>query len=261
MLKVSELEVSYKRNTKKVFQNFSVQFAKGFNVILGPNGAGKSTLMKSLFGLLDCKGDIFYGNDDLKNMDFNQKIEWMSYLPQMDIDTSSLTVMEMVLLGKLPDLKSKVSQKDLDDVMKVLKDLNIENLAFRMFYQLSGGQQKLVFIAQTLVRNPKIILLDEPTNSLDLQKQLELCHLLKKLVKEKGIDVIAILHDLNIAARYADFIVVISSEGEVYHSGKASEVITEKMLKEVYGVTGEILFDRENIPMVFAKKSIRDEEM
>ncbi|RXZ27794.1 ABC transporter ATP-binding protein [Fusobacterium necrophorum] len=258
MLKVQDLNFTYRKGGKNIFHNFSVEFQKGFNVILGPNGAGKSTLIKSIFGLLDYTGDILYGDCDIGNMAFEKKIEWMSYLPQMDLDISTLTVLEIVLLGRLPELKSKVSEEDLKIVMEVLRDLNIEELAGNVFNHLSGGQKKLVFIAQTLVRNPKIILLDEPTNSLDLQKQLELCFLLKRLVKEKGIDIIAILHDVNLAARYADYIVILKEDGRLYDVGSANKVICEKMLRDVYGVIGKVYLDEEKKPVISAIKSVRD---
>jgi iron complex transport system ATP-binding protein len=167
-------------------------------------------------------------------------------------------VLEMVLLGRLPELSRRVSDKDLNIVMDTLKDLNIHELSMKKFNELSGGQKKLVFIAQTLVRNPEIILLDEPTNSLDLQKQLELCQLLGKIIKVRNVDIIVVLHDINLAARHADHIVVITSQGDYYNSGAAKDVITEKMLRDVYGVIGSVNLDDENKPVISAKKSARD---
>ncbi|WP_313342131.1 ABC transporter ATP-binding protein [Sedimentibacter sp.] len=258
MLKVNNLRFSYRESTANVFDNLNIKFDKGFNVILGPNGAGKSTLVKAIFGLLDYQGDIYYGHKNISKMKICEKIELMSYLPQMDLDISSLTVLEMVLLGRLPELGHKVSDEDLNIVMETLKALNINRLATNKFNQLSGGQKKIVFIAQTLVRNPEIILLDEPTNSLDLQKQLELCQLLRRIIKDRKIDIIVVLHDINLAARYADHIVIITSDGEYYDSGSAKDVITEKMLREVYGVIGRVTLDEENKPVISAKRSIRD---
>lgn len=257
MIKIDNLNFSYKKKEKNIFENLSVQFSKGFNVILGPNGAGKSTLMKTIFGLLDSDGDIFYGFNQISKMNIEEKIELMSYLPQMDLNSSQLTVLEMVLLGRLPSLNTKVSDEDLNIVMNTLISLNIDNLASNIFTHLSGGQKKLVFIAQTLVRYPKIILLDEPTNSLDLQKQLELCQLLKKISKEREIDLIVILHDINLAIRYADNIVIISKDSRIYSTGNPKEIISKKMLMEVYGIIADISYDDEGKPIVIAKKSIR----
>lgn len=257
MLKVKNLSFAYKKKGKShlVFQNLNVEFKEGLNVILGPNGAGKSTLIKSIFGLLKYKGEIFYKDKSLTNMKLEEKIKFMSYLPQMDLDTSTLTVFEMVMLGRLPDLGYKMSDEDIDLVMNILDTLNIKDLAFRNFGELSGGQKKLVFIAQTLVRTPKLILMDEPVNSLDLQKQLELCQLLEK-VKEK-VDIILILHDINLACRYADHLIIIDENGQPFSSGESRNVITEEMLERVYGVKAEVNYDKKGIPLVSPLCSVR----
>ena len=258
MLEIKELSFSYNKHKENIFKNLSVNFAKGFNVILGPNGAGKSTLLKAIFGLLRYQGNIYYDGVNLSKINFNKKIELISYLPQMDLNISPLTVLEMVLLGRLPELNQKISDEDIKAVTEILKALNIENLITRTFSELSGGQKKMVFIAQTLVRNPKLILLDEPTNSLDLQKQLELCQFLKNFIELKKVDIVTVLHDINLAIRYADYIVILSNKGKLYDSGEAKKVITEKMLREVYGVSGNVILDDENKPIISLKKSIRD---
>ncbi len=259
MISVRDLNFSYSRNRKKhrVFDQLSLDFAKGFNVILGPNGAGKSTLIKSIFGLLQYDGNIMYGQESVTAMKTHEKIKLMSYLPQMDLDVSSLTVLEMVILGRLPELSHKISDEDLDIVMNTLKALNMDSFATRNFCQLSGGEKKLVFIAQTLVRNPKLMLLDEPVNSLDLQKQLELCQLLQRIVKDQDMDIIVVLHDINLAARYAAHIAVMDSQGGLYSSGSPKEVVTAKMLKDVYGVIGKVSHDEMGIPLVAAISSVR----
>ncbi|WP_312815897.1 ABC transporter ATP-binding protein [Sedimentibacter sp.] len=260
MLKVNNLTYSYKgvKSKHDVFKNLDVEFRQGLNAVLGPNGAGKSTLLKAIFGLLKYEGAIYFGTESITKMKTDETTKVMSYLPQMDIDFSMLSVLEMVLLGRLPDLKQRVSDEDLNAVMDTLEALNIKDLASRGFGELSGGQKKLVFIAQTLVRDPKIILLDEPTNSLDLQKQLELCQLLRRIIRDRKIDIIVVLHDINLAARYADHIVIITGEGGFYNSGSAKDVITEKMLREVYGVIGSVTLDEENKPVISVKKSVRD---
>ena len=259
MLAIKNLSFSYRQKRKdfKVFEDLNHVFEKGLNIILGPNGAGKSTLLKSIFGLLDYDGDIFYGGDSITAMKTEDKTKLMSYLPQMDLAISSLTVMEMVILGRLPELGHRISDEDLDIVMTTLKSLNIEHLATRNFTELSGGQKKLVFIAQTLVRTPKLMLLDEPVNSLDLQKQLELCQLLKNIVDGRQVDVIVVLHDINLAARYADQIIVFDGEGALYSAGKPHEVITTPMLQEVYGVHADLSHDDKGIPFISPICSIR----
>lgn len=259
MLTVTDLSFSYKKGKKthQVFDRLNISFARGLNILLGPNGTGKSTLLKAIFGLLDYEGDISYGGKSVTAMSTEDRIKLMSYLPQMDVDVSSLTVLEMVILGRLPELGHKISDMDLDLVMDTLKSLNIDSLAARNFSELSGGQKKLVFIAQTLVRNPKVILLDEPANSLDLQKQLELCQLLQRIADEQEVDIIVVVHDINLAARYAQYIVVLDERGKVYSSGKPCEVINAQMLKEVYGVIANLTYDEKEIPIVSPVCSIR----
>lgn len=258
MLEIKDLSFSYNKHKENIFENLSINFSKGFNVILGPNGAGKSTLLKAIFGLLKYKGEIYYDNVNLSNINFNKKTELISYLPQMDLNVSPLTVLEMVLLGRLPELHQKISDEDIKAVTEILKALNIEDLITKKFSELSGGQKKMVFIAQTLVRNPKLVLLDEPTNSLDLQKQLELCQFLQNFIELKKVDIVTVLHDINLAIRYADYIVILTNDGKLYDSGEARNVITEKMLREVYGVSGNVILDDENKPIISVKKSIRN---
>lgn len=258
MLEIKDLSFSYNKHKENIFENLSINFSKGFNVILGPNGAGKSTLLKAIFGLLKYKGEIYYDNVNLSKINFNKKTELISYLPQMDLNVSPLTVLEMVLLGRLPELHQKISDEDIKAVTEILKALNIEDLITKKFSELSGGQKKMVFIAQTLVRNPKLVLLDEPTNSLDLQKQLELCQFLQNFIELKKVDIVTVLHDINLAIRYADYIIILSNEGRLYDSGEARKVITEKMLREVYGVIGNVILDDENKPIISVKKSIRN---
>lgn len=259
MITVKNLSFSYKRNKKshQVFDDLNLTFAKGLNVILGPNGAGKSTLLKSIFGLLNYHGNILYGHKSITSMNTEDKIKIMSYLPQMDVDISTLTVLEMVILGRLPELGYKISDEDLNIVMDTLESLNIAALATRNFSELSGGQKKLVFIAQTLVRKPKLIMLDEPVNSLDLQKQLELCQLLQKIVDKQNVDIIVVLHDINLAARYARHIVVMTENGSLYSTGRPDEVITSRMLEEVYGVIANVTYDEKGIPIVSPVCSVR----
>lgn len=260
MITVDNLSFSYNKKKKahKVFGGLNLTFTEGFNVILGPNGAGKSTLIKAIFGLLEYTGNILYNEESLTTMETEEKIKLMSYLPQMDTDISTLTVLEMVILGRLPELSHKISDEDLNIVMDTLDSLNIAHLVTRNFSELSGGQKKLVFIAQTLVRKPRLILLDEPVNSLDLQKQLELCQLLQKIVAKEKVNIIVVLHDINLAARYAQNIVIINENGSLYSTGSPQEVINSLMLEEVYGVLANVTYDEQGIPIVSPVRSIRE---
>lgn len=261
MLTVEKLSFSYHsiKGMHPVFENLDISFGSGVNVVLGPNGAGKSTLLKCIFGLLSCRGAIRYKDQDITRMKTDDKTKLMSYLPQMDIEMSSLTVLEMVLLGRMPELGRRVSDEDLNCVTDTMDALNISGFASRSFGELSGGQKKLVFIAQTLVREPNIIMLDEPVNSLDLQKQLELCRLLRRIAEERDVDIIVVLHDINLAARFADRVIVLDGDGRLYGSGAPCEIISEIMLREVYGVVASLNYDENNTPAISPISSVRDD--
>ena len=258
MLELKNVSVSYRSGGKNypVIRDMTVKCASGFNAVLGPNGAGKTTLMKAIFGLLPYSGQILLDGRDLKPLSVEEKTKLISYLPQMDISSSNLTVLEMALLGRVPELGRRVRDEDLQIVVDVLRKLSLEHLSERPFTQLSGGQQKMVLIAQTLVRSPSLILLDEPVNSLDMQKQLELCEILKAISSEEKVDIITILHDINLAARFADHLIVLDHGGSVYAQGAPAEIITKSMLEDVYGVIGDVMPDGEGVPHIMAQKSI-----
>ena len=258
MLELKNVSVSYRSGGKNypVIRDMTVKCAPGFNAVLGPNGAGKTTLMKAIFGLLPYSGQILLDGRDLKPLSVEEKTKLISYLPQMDISSSNLTVLEMALLGRVPELGRRVRDEDLQIVVDVLRKLSLEHLSQRPFTQLSGGQQKMVLIAQTLVRSPSLILLDEPVNSLDMQKQLELCEILKAISSEEKVDIITILHDINLAARFADHLIVLDHGGSVYAQGAPAEIITKSMLEDVYGVIGDVMPDGEGVPHIMAQKSI-----
>jgi iron complex transport system ATP-binding protein len=256
MLKFNDVSFSYNKKKTKVLDNLTMSFPYGFNVILGPNGAGKSTILKCIMGLLKYEGDIILNGRNTDSLSQKELVEQVVYLPQMDINATSLTVFEMVLLGRLSELGRKVSQKDIDAVISTLEMLKIKDLSLEKVCHLSGGQQKLVYVAQTIVRKPKLILMDEPMNSLDLKKQMELSQLLKNFSKEKEINLLIVLHDLNLAARYADYCAVITNFGELYNSGPINDVYTSDMLEDVYGVMAEISNDKFNRPLISLIESV-----
>ncbi|MDO5301559.1 MAG: ABC transporter ATP-binding protein [Tissierellia bacterium] len=262
MLEIKNLSYSYGRRGRgrRVLSGLHLHFPPGFNVLLGPNGAGKTTLMKAIFGLLPARGEILLWGKNMATTSIEERTALMSYLPQMDIMTSNLTVLEITLLGRLPELGYRVKEEDLKLALEALHTLGIPELASRPFSQLSGGQQKLVLIAQTLVREPQLILLDEPVNSLDMQKQLELCQILSRIVADGRVSVLAILHDINLAARFARHMAILDGQGRLYSAGSPREVITEKMLREVYGVRAQVTEAPDGVPMAVAQASIHSQK-
>ena len=254
MIHIDSLTYGY--GSTPVFENISVDFSKNLNIIIGPNAAGKSTLLKCIFGLLEAKGNISWKDRDLRTMPHNERANIMAYLPQDDIPPTSLTVFETVLLGKLFSLKWKVTDADTEEVYRTLEGLNIEALAQRCMAELSGGQRKLVSIAQTLIRNPDIILMDEPVNSLDMQKQIELFDIIHEIISVKNIMFVIVMHDINLSSKHAEQLTILDGGGNIFASGKPQEIVTRKILRDVYSVEADVIHDKNGVPVVIPNRSL-----
>jgi iron complex transport system ATP-binding protein len=225
---------------------------------IGPNAAGKSTLFKCIAGLLKPEGVIRLDGQAIQGgRSRGEYSRLVSYLPQEYPSTAALTVFEAVLLARQHSASWIVADEDLNRVSAVLGRLGLEGLALRYLNELSGGQRQLVAVAQALAREPRVLLLDEPTSSLDLQRQLELLSLVRAIAAERGITVLIALHDLNLAARYADRLLVLY-EGRVLAFGPPAAVLSETLLRRVYGIEGRVALDAEGIPLVTPLRSTRD---
>jgi iron complex transport system ATP-binding protein len=243
-----------------ILKNINLNASPGeITAIIGPNGAGKSTLLKCIAGLLKPKsGRILINGRDVKEFKREEIVKIVSYIPQDHSIRAVLTVFEVVLLGRIHSLSWKVDDKDLEITLKTLKDLGIEKFASRYIDELSGGQRQMVFIAQALVREPKVLLLDEPVSNLDIKHQLEILDLIRKITNENNITTLIILHDLNLAARYADKLVVLR-KGEIYANGKPEHVLTKEMIRDVYGVYAKVDND-DGVPQIIPLRSIKKRE-
>ncbi len=254
MISIDSLTFRY--GTAPVFENLSIDFKKNLNVVIGPNAAGKSTLLKCLFGLLKAQGTICWEGNDLSSLSKDERRNIMAYLPQEEMPATYLTVFEVALLGRISSLSWHITDRDLEKVYGALKGLHIETLAERFAGEISGGQKKLVSIAQTLVRDPKVILMDEPTNSLDMQKQLELFDVIHQIIADKDIKFIIVMHDLNLSCRHAEQLTILDGNGAVYASGSPKDIVTEEMLRNVYGVEANVIYDNKGIPVVSPIRSL-----
>lgn len=231
-----------------------------FVSILGPNGVGKSTLIHCINKILSpTAGSVFIDDIDVKDINIKEMAKQVGYVPYSSSDTFPLTVVDTVLMGRHPYAKWKSLSNDLDIVYETLKIMGISELAMRPFNELSAGQHQKVMLARGLVQEPKILLLDEPTSNLDVKHQLGVTRLLKDLAIEKNILIIMISHDINIAAKYADEVIMMAN-GTIYAVGTPNEVITEENLEEVYGVSSKIITD-DGRPHVILKEPLSDEGM
>ena len=201
--------------------------------VVGPNAAGKSTLFKRMAGLIDGPGQVVLA-------DSKKGPQGISYMPQGLNASARLTVYESVLLARKQLTPGWVVH---DDELKLVDDilaaLGITELSFRNLGELSGGQQQLVSIAQTLVREPEILLMDEPTSALDMHRQVQVLNFMRALARKRQVIVFIAIHDLNQALRFADQVLVIA-DGTAQGSGSSAEVITEPMLRQVYKVQARI---------------------
>jgi iron complex transport system ATP-binding protein len=212
--------------------------------IIGPNGSGKTTLLKCINKILKPQqGTIAIDAKELKKMSRLEIAKHIGYVPQSSVAPSALTVFEVVLMGRRPHIGWQSSEKDIEKAWQVLAMLNIENIAMRDFNELSGGEQQRVLIARSLAQEAKVLLLDEPTSNLDIKNQLEVMDLTRVLVEKEKIAAIVAIHDLNLAARYCDKIVMMK-DGKIFASGDACSVLTPECIRTVYGV--EVVINHTN---------------
>jgi len=256
-LKLDIHNAHFSYGDKEILKGVSLSAEKGLTSFIGPNAAGKSTLLKCVAGILrPSEGDIRLGEFDLINGMNDEAKRQMSYMPQEPPYRTSLTVMEVMLLGRLNELKWKVGKEDIEIAYNALEELGIEDLARRPMYQLSGGQSQIVMVAQCIMRSPKLLMMDEPINNLDLQKQLEMFDILGNVTEKNGLTTVMVLHDINLAARFSEKIVILS-QGSIYNMGKPKDVITEDMLRDVYGVESRVTEDVDGIIRVDPLYSVR----
>lgn len=239
-LSVSKIKFAYGK--KDILNELSFSCKKGEVIsIVGPNGSGKTTLLKCINKILHPKeGEVNIGENDALKMKYEEIAKNIAYVPQMLKENFSVDVIDVVLMGRTPHIKWKVGDKDLDIVIEVMKKLGIEGLAYEKYSSLSGGQRQKVLIARALVQDTDIYLLDEPISFLDIKNQIDVMNEARKVAKEEDKIVIMVIHDLNMAKRYSDKIVLMN-KGKVVDFGESKEVLNCKNIKNVYGVDIDII--------------------
>ncbi|MFK3772143.1 ABC transporter ATP-binding protein [Pseudomonas sp. NPDC089406] len=234
-LLIDQLSVAY--GSRQILHGVSLPAlpAGSLVALVGPNGAGKSTLLRALAGLERMKGSLSLDGEDVTRLGFAERSRRLAYMPQQLPPGIALGVLESILAG----LRVAGVEKPLEVAFEALRRLGIEHLAEYPLGSLSGGQRQLVALAQLLARNPRVLLLDEPTSALDLHYQLRVMDAVRERVLAHRLLAVAVLHDINLAASHADWLVVLS-EGRVVASGAPEQVLEPELLAKVYGVAARV---------------------
>ncbi len=235
MMKLKIEGISFYYKSKQVLNNIEFSVNKNELIsILGPNGVGKTTLLRCINRILKPQSGVIL-LDEKNILDFSQNkiAQNISYVAQK-LDTCRLTVFDAILMGRKPYIQWKVSEKDLKIVYSIIKKLNLENISLSYIDEISGGELQKVSIARALVQEPKVILMDEPTSSLDLKNQQEILKLIRDIIHSHNISTIMTAHDINIALRYSDRMMFLKN-GQIYAAVTPDEV-TPEIIEKVYEV-------------------------
>ena len=239
-----DLTLSYQRQV--IIDSLDLQLPSGqVTVLIGSNGCGKSTLLKSLARLLKPQqGTVVLNGADIHQKSTANVARELAILPQMPSAPEGISVRQLVALGRYPyqNWMQQWSAEDEAMVARALTQTGMQELADRPVDALSGGQRQRAWIAMTLAQDTDIVLLDEPTTFLDLAHQIEVLDLLRDLNRQEGKTIVMILHDLNLACRYADHMVAVH-ERSAFAQGRPADILSEALVKQVFGLNCRIIAD------------------
>ena len=232
-----------------IVPGFDVELRKGkITSIIGANGCGKSTVLKAIGRILPAEcGTVIVNDVDIKTMKSRDVAKWLAILPQTPTAPGTLTCEELVAYGRYPYQKGmgRLTKEDRDVVSWALEATGMLEFRQREIACLSGGQRQRVWVAMALAQQTNIVLLDEPTTYLDLSHQLEVLEILKHLNREQGTTIVMVLHDLNLASRYSDYLLAMK-DGQIARYGTPEEVMTRDVLAECFFIDGDVVTDRRS---------------
>lgn len=239
ILKCEKLEASY--GSKIVLRDLSFEEREGSWLgIIGPNGCGKTTLLKCLNGALEYTGSIEILGRDLKDYSLREIAKSQAFVRQNISSSFSLTALEVISLGLLPGTGylSELDSKGEDEIVSLLESLGIGHLKDRSLDEMSGGEQRMIYLAQAIIQRPQILLLDEPTVHLDPGRQYRFLDEVEKR-RKAGLNVISVFHDINLACRYISEMMIMQG-GQILAKGEPATCLSPENIREVFGVNSEL---------------------
>lgn len=231
--------ISFSYNSHPVLSDVRFSVGEGRLIaVLGPNGVGKTTLLKCINAILKPQmGTAFIDGADVLRMPPRNIAARVGYVAQRT-EPARMTVFDTILMGRKPHIRWQVSETDLRMVDAVIRRLGFADLALRHIDELSGGELQKVAVARALVQEPRLLLLDEPTSSLDLRNQVEILTLIRRVVNEHRVAAVMTMHDLNTALRFADSFLFVK-DGRILAQGDV-ETVTSDLITEVYGIPVQV---------------------
>lgn len=244
-LVISNLTFGYKKDCK-ILDDISITVQQGEILgILGPNGTGKTTFIKCINNILKpIEGTVTYEGQNLLLLKQEQIAKIIAYVPQYLGSFFDTTVIDAVMMGRLPYSRRSYTKQDEEIVFDIIKKMDLEPFAFRSIREMSGGERQRVFIARALAQQPKIIILDEPTSALDLHNQLFILHTIADVAKANNISIIMTIHDLNLASMFCDRILMLNNT-HIFAYGDAQEVLNESNINAMYRVNTKVTVEDE----------------
>lgn len=235
MLTVDNLHFRYSKFSRPVLTGASLELKAGeIGILLGKNGSGKTTLFKTILGIQKpTTGQICFDGEDLLKMPRKERARRIAYVPQ-DIQFGALTVFDSILLGRISYFDLSSGEEDYKAVEKILMDMHLEEYAFRMVDELSGGERQKIAIARAMAQEPRLMVFDEPTGNLDIANEKLILTEAKALAREKNIAILSSLHDLNQALAFGDKFFFLK-DGQVKYAG-GREIVTPEVIRDTFDV-------------------------